>query len=520
MKSPDLLDIIGDASDAHIRDAKSIKKKVIPLWAKWSSAIAACLVIVIGCLAILPQFYAPGDTTPSNGGGSGHDEGMVFMSYAGPVFPLTFTENCDSISAARHIDFNFASYLEDIAHTELWRINVRDTAILDTYLLTNSSQDDITITGLYPFVGDFRTMNWPAITVDGKEIECTLNVGGYSGGWSGAGDEISTSLNLDTVNSWTEYRDLLADGSYIADAFTAPESLDQPAIVYKLSDLTDGAGEYDAASLCLSFKYDPAKTSIMTWGFNGGGVREDTGDEYRDFFIREGRRLADEDVKYFVAVGDDIESYDIQGYLDGSCTPGQEIDDASATVTRVEMTIGELLREISKIRYDAIIDNDFDGDHNRYLDKRISFEMYYQAVVKHFSSYGPIGTTPMERYQFGMLDDIIDETAYHGRIFYLSFDVTIPAGSSVEVSVEQLKSASFDFHCGSDNEGIDGYDMVTTLGSNIAFSEQSASISNYDGIEIVRQNFGFDLGGGITQVDLDMNEPHYYLEVREFKRSE
>jgi hypothetical protein len=56
--------------------------------------------------------------------------------------------------------------------------------------------------------------------------------------------------------------------------------------------------------------------------------------------------------------------------------------------------------------------------------------------------------------------------------------------------------------------------MVTSLGSNIAFTVQSASISNYDTIEIVRQNFGFDLTAGVTKVDLVMDEPHYYLEVR------
>ena len=107
------------------------------------------------------------------------------------------------------------------------------------------------------------------------------------------------------------------------------------------------------------------------------------------------------------------------------------------------------------------------------------------------------------------------------RVLYLSFEVTVPAGGSVEVCVEQFKNASFDFHCsGSESVGIDGYDLVTSLGSNLTFAGQSASISNYDVIEIVRQNFGFDLAGGITSVPLDLNEPHYYLEVRVIDRAE
>ena len=141
--------------------------------------------------------------------------------------------------------------------------------------------------------------------------------------------------------------------------------------------------------------------------------------------------------------------------------------------------------------------------------------MYYQAIVKHFAAYSPLGTSPKERYDLGRLDEIIEETAYHSRIFYLSFEITVPADGSVEVSIEQFKRASFDFHCsGSDSIDIDGYDLLTSLGSNLVFTEQCASISNYDAIEIVRQNFGFDLAGGITCVPLDMNEPHYYLEIR------
>ena len=42
--------------------------------------------------------------------------------------------------------------------------------------------------------------------------------------------------------------------------------------------------------------------------------------------------------------------------------------------------------------------------------------------------------------------------------------------------------------------------LVTALGSNLTFTKQSAAIKGYGEIEIVRQNFGFDLERGITQV--------------------
>ena len=519
MKSDELLDAIGEARDEYVHDVRNAKVKKMPGWIRWGSAVAACIVLVIGCLTILPQ-YLSGDEAPMEGGYTGHEEGTVFMSYAGPVFPLALINETDILEASRNIGFDFSTYLDDGEDVEVWGNNGEGVIINDNYQLINTSENDITVTAIYPFVGDFQTMTWPDITLDGNKVEYGINAGAYSGDFKGAGGN-TNSLNLEDITSWTEYKELLNDGSYIADAFISPESLDYPVIVYKLSDLTDGPGEYEAATLCMSFKYNSKKTSIMTWGFNGGGTRADTGDEYRDFFIREGIRKPDQNVKYFIVVGDDIESYELQGYLDGSCTPGEELDDASATVTRVEMPMNDLLREICKIRYAAIIDNEFDGDHNRYLDKFVTFDMYYEAVIKHFATYGPAGTDPKERYGYGRLDDIIEESVYHNRILYLSFDVTIPAGGSAEVNVEQFKNASFDFDCsGSKNAGIDGYDMVSSLGSNITFTGQTASISNYDTIEIVRQNFGFNLAGGITSVDLDMNEPHYYLEIRGIKTEE
>lgn len=50
MKTNDLLDIIGEANDEFIHDAKANQKQKtvrFPNWAKWSSAIAACLCIVL-----------------------------------------------------------------------------------------------------------------------------------------------------------------------------------------------------------------------------------------------------------------------------------------------------------------------------------------------------------------------------------------------------------------------------------------------------------------------------------------
>ena len=82
----------------------------------------------------------------------------------------------------------------------------------------------------------------------------------------------------------------------------------------------------------------------------------------------------------------------------------------------------------------------------------------------------------------------------------------------ITVEVRSVKDESMDY-IGND-KGKDGYDMATTLGTSLSFAEQTASVSNWDNIEIVAQNFGFDLAGGITEVTLDQSVPHYWLELK------
>lgn len=520
MRADELLDGIGEVKDEFIQDAKPCEKARIfskRKWAGWVAAAAVCVAVITGGVTIL-NGQMQNEETPAQAGGSGHDEGTVFMSYAGPVFPLTFMEKADYVDAVRNVNYDFTTYLEENENDEKWNGNKSSINVKDKYVLTNRSNEDAKITAIYPFTGDFQAESWPVVTVNDMDVEWNMNAGAYSGSFTGAGDEMSSSLNLKNITSWTGYEELLKDGSYCENAFTGAVELNQPVVVYRLSDLTAGSGEYEAASLCMSFKYDPEKTNIMTWGFNGGGTREDTGEEYRDFFIRDGLRKADENVKYFIAVGEDIYSYNLQGYMNGACNPGEEIADATATVTREETTMGEVLREIALIKYDGIIGNGFDGDQNRYINEKISFDMYYEAVTKHFAAYSILGTETKERYAFGMLDEFINETVYHDRVFYLSVDIVIPANESIELSIDQLKEASFDFHCSaSENTDVYGYDMVTSLGSNVNITEQTASISNYAAIEIVRQNFGFDITNGIDSVMLVPEQSHYYLEVRKMK---
>jgi hypothetical protein len=143
----------------------------------------------------------------------------------------------------------------------------------------------------------------------------------------------------------------------------------------------------------------------------------------------------------------------------------------------------------------------------------VDFELYYGAFCDYLTTVGALSEDGAERYSAGFLWDTDFDAV--DRVFYLSAEITIPAGGSVTLSAQFQKDSSFDFACeGTENRGVCGYDLVTTLGSNLNCTEQRATLLDRGQIEIVRQNFGFDLENGVTAVTLDPETEHYYLEVK------
>ena len=62
--------------------------------------------------------------------------------------------------------------------------------------------------------------------------------------------------------------------------------------------------------------------------------------------------------------------------------------------------------------------------------------------------------------------------------------------------------------------------MVTTLASPFTFTKMTASISNYEHIDILDQNFGFDLENNVTEVELDLAEEHYWMDIKKILNEE
>lgn len=210
-----------------------------------------------------------------------------------------------------------------------------------------------------------------------------------------------------------------------------------------------------------------------------------------------------------IIIGDDITGYTLQGYKNGDYAKGNELDGVSATVTRQTRTLSDVLGEV--------VDNYFNYTNLHSCDDYR--DLFISALSELMVKYGPHSDSVIDRYSTGMIDDMISDTLHLKRVFYLKFKATVPANGSINITAKMNKEPYFDYaSSGSDSEGVQGYDIVTKLGSNLHFDTLTAELASADKIDIVRQNYGFNLSKRITKVKIDPDDEHKYLEIKDKKK--
>ncbi len=515
MKSDELLDAIGQAKDEYVLDAA---KK--PRRRKLLSSIAACLVLVLGINLLL------GGLGGQAGGGG--DSDLVYMNYMGPVLPLTIQGDAQGITASRSITFDFSPYrtyqesYENNGEIHTYDRYDSEALVTDSYVLENTSGQDQTVTLLYPFAGSMREV-WqhPSLTVNGTAVSAQLHPGPYSGGFTGGwGSDQEGTINVQSLDSFAGYVELLSSGAYLDMAFDAFPSLDIPVVVYKLHDYVYSETTEDVnPTLSMDFYIDYEKTYVLSYNMNGASFNRDTGFCSRRISSIEYRpNVAPEfqypEAGYVIVLGDDLEDYTIQGYRDGGCDPGEELNDLGCTVTRYETTLEEVMGQLLGIFMEESF-RQLESQDMYQIVETVPMELYQGLSAELLMTYGFLGEMPVQRYDTGMLEDIFSGMYTDGRVLYLSTDVTIPQGACVTVAATMTRDGSIDYV--GDDVGKEGYDMATMLGSKLQFTGQTASIAGFREIEIVGQNFGFDPDNGVTTVALDLTQAHYWMEVRKYK---
>lgn len=501
MTPDDIYNGITNIPDDMIEEAEEAPQRKRH-WGRWT-ALAAALALVIGVASLLPRMGG----SAAKGGSMGGQDGRTYHSYAGPVFPLTALGNPTGITAERNTTLDFSPYRTqppDEHGYERWN---DELLVTDSYILSNTTDEDQQLTLLYPFAGSFTDPEklLPTLTADGTEVIPTIHAGPYSGRYQSAGGD-SESLNLAQLQQFSDFEALLSDGRYLENALEAFPVLEQPVIVYRLSDYEVAPTDAENPTLQISYYVNYNATKIMTFGSNGGTINQEDGWGARHVGSLGNEYRPPEDL-YLVLLGDDLTEYTVQGYADGGCDPGEEIDIA-CTVTRYESTLGQMLRQFTE-SFAGYYQPEEDT-----IEMQVPTELVYGCICELMVDHGILSSNPAERYDFGMLEDYLSEARSMKRVFYLAFDVAIPAGGSVELTASMTKESSFDFHGGGgDDPSHHGYELATQLGSSLTFSSQWASIQGTEYIEILHQNYGFDPENGITQVELDAAVPCYWLQV-------
>lgn len=533
-QSERLFAAIGGVDDRAVDEAAQAMEKKRPFRWQRLTALAAALLLVAGAGFLL---------LPRGGGGAGGagSSGSTFMSYAGPVMPLALREENGSITARREITLDFAPWIpvwisneeeaagrgdltpearqEVLADYNQWYPEggryeySNDILVTDAYTLTNASSRDQTVSVLYPFAASAQELDVlrPTLSLEGRELDTVLHPGGYSGGFNGAWGSRREGLpeeNLAQAENWEAYRAVLSDGSYREAALADfPELSGIPVVVYRFTDpwVSDPDPETDRLNYTIraSFLLEQGKSSVLTTGFHGGTWDVESGAMTQSFTIpredwpqREGYRL--------VVLGEDVRELTVRAYNTGGPEGGNVVTNAGVTVERYESDLETVLGEMA---WEYLRARDWPEE---------LYGLYFGLMKDELAAYYQIlSDDPAQRYADSMISEGDLDFASVDRVFYLEAEVTVPAGGSVVLTAEMAKGASFDFHCANTaNRDVYGYDLVTRLGSNLTLTSQTACLEDRGQIEIIRENFGFDLKNGVSAVTLDPVQEHYYLEVR------
>ena len=465
-KAVTMYNAITGIDERYLSEAEAHPAKTRNTWRRWV-AIAASLVLVAGLGMTLLLGRGPAST----GDGTVPNDGY-YSFYVGPVLPMTAQGDLDGLTVTRNVGYDFSPYTAD-------KDLPGSALITDRYVLTNLTGDDKRLTLCYPVSGRLsdETLKSLAFTVDGAAVNPDFHLG--------HGIEQTREYTL----SWNEYRNLLGQPDNLRSSLLPEATLDAPTIVYTL--VKDGALENTENNVSLQFRVDPTKTGVFASGITSYSLDEKTGEVTLNFYV-DGHATALSEPCTLVLMGGDLEEYTLK-VSDGNSPEGWRLE-------RQETSLEEA------IKADYVW---MTGDKNASPD-----QTSFAAVARLLEDRG-LPTLQNVAYEGVTSPGELMAAAWNmSRVMYETVDVVIPAGESVTFAASLEKEASYRTDSSSQQDGDGGYDMITQAGSVLNFTEQNASVTGLDFVEIVDNNFGFAPEAGITAVTLDLDVPYYWMQLR------
>lgn len=431
----------------------------------------AGIILVFAALHLFLRQFTPG------GAYSGA------RAYQAPVLPMTVLSG-EELTARRTTELDFSVF--DRQPGDILEPN--EVIVTDRYALTNPGTAPVTAELAYPFFGSLNMDSrfFPTLTADGQPIPAELR------------PALDPAGALNRSKDWKDFRKAFLEHDPPTDALTQIALPDTPVVVYEITELhSDRKGE---RYLAAEFTMDPDETTLWTWGTMGMVDDAETGRYARVIHVPSPEEYWVLDRGYLIVAGADIENLTLTGYDSYDLTEEHRIEGVTGQLSRRETTFPELLAQMARETVTA-------PEYGRTEPMDIPWELLYEGAAKRLASESYQGTGK----RLGVLEELLRAAAEERGILYQVFPVTIPAGGTVTVEAVYHQKAT----CEGIGPGAaaDTVDLATKLGSSLTFESQHAALRDFDDLRIVRQNFGFDPGRGIFEVELALSEEYYYLSV-------
>lgn len=398
---------------------------------------------------------------PDHDAGTAVEEQAGFSAYSGPILTLTLAESNDALTAERTLAMDISGKTKDDSGVPL-------VTISDKYTLTNTGDSDAAVTLMYPLSIDFHN-NFgcydPHVSIDGQISEAQYIFGDRLTGWTEDG------LNPEHMHLPEQYEELLFDGTYFAKTLAELPDFGETVTVFTFTNCV-APSTLNAPKLGVSYDLKGVETPVLTYGFNGF-----EGDYYgkctRDFSVKHG------DLHMVIFYGDVPEDYEITFGDGGDDVPSDGFDfDFQIT----EMTVDQLLQTITA---DYV-----NGHMSKYSEiSWLSEDALYHTMAMMYDDCFENGIPNVLRYEmFYSLDEVLSDVCGMERLVYLTFEVIIPTGESIEAIFNYDKAMSYNYYDTGDTD-INGIDLFRTLGSNLEFTSQQAVLT---GDEPESTTFEFD----------------------------
>ena len=190
----------------------------------------------------------------------------------------------------------------------------------------------------------------------------------------------------------------------------------------------------------------------------------------------------------------------------GLTPPGKEDSE-----THQRQTLSRLIRDAAaQYRQQREKYNDFVPD--TFLFEALPEKLLLSIVHGEFSRLGPLGDTPIDRWADSFwassLEDIIIEIFAQERVFYLSFEITVPKDGYETVFIRQERTAAYDYR----DMSMFRIDAVPALDTSLWLAAQDFIVPDGETYEIVRtsEEPQQDIGG----ISIPMKESAVWVDLQ------